>query len=141
MVDINQENSKIVIVSTAIVIFMDGVGNAILIYEMLVSVCLYVCLCVCYAELSAFLTLFDYHWNQLIAYNFTQLWLIQQLLCQYQHFGYQTACTQAVNTGDTFTHFYTLLHTLSCNFHAISAKEVLSLLSLYFTLCRLAIYS
>ena len=59
MVDINQENSKIVIVSTAIVIFMGGVGNAILIYEMLVSVCLYVCLCVCYADLSAFLTLFD----------------------------------------------------------------------------------
>ena len=57
MVDINQENSKIVIVNTAIVIFMGGFGNAILIYEMLVSVCLSVCLCVCYADLSAFLTL------------------------------------------------------------------------------------
>ena len=57
--------------------------------------------------------------------NFTRFRLLQPFLGQYQHVGYQNACTWPKRFNrDTFTHFHTLLHTISRNFtqfHAISA--------------------
>ena len=55
------------------------------------------------------------------SHSFTQFWLFQPFLVQFQHAGYQNACTWAKKVnGKIFMHFHTLLHTLSCNFHVIS---------------------
>ena len=52
--------------------------------------------------------------------NFTQFGLFQQFLGQFQHVGYQKACTRAEKfIGDTFTIFNACIHAFSHKFHAI----------------------
>ena len=58
-----------------------------------------------------------------VSHNFTQFWLFKPFLGQFQHFGYQNACTQAEKfNGDTFMHFQALPHAISRNFHSISCN-------------------
>merc|ERR1712081_108695 len=53
---------------------------------------------------------------------FMQFLLFQPFLGQFQHVGYQNACTQAEKfICDTFTKFLARVHTISRNFHAIWA--------------------
>ena len=55
--------------------------------------------------------------------NFTQFWLFQPFLGQFQHVEYQNTCTRADKfNGDTFTHFHALPHAISRNFHTISCN-------------------
>ena len=52
---------------------------------------------------------------------FNQFGLIQQFLGQFQHVGYQKACTRAEKSiSETFTQFHARLHAISCNFTQIS---------------------
>ena len=51
---------------------------------------------------------------------FTQFWLFQPFLGQFQHVGYQNACTRAEKfIGNTFKKFHARVHAISRNFHAI----------------------
>ena len=51
---------------------------------------------------------------------FTQFWLFQPFLGQFQHVGYQKACTRAKKfIGNTFKKFHARVHAISRNFHAI----------------------
>ena len=48
---------------------------------------------------------------------FTQFWLFQPFLGQFQHVGYQNACTRAEKfIGNTFTQFHTPLHAIFTQF-------------------------
>ena len=52
-----------------------------------------------------------------------QFQVFQPFLGQFQHVGYQNACTLAEKfNGDTFTHFHALPHAISRNFHTISCN-------------------
>ena len=52
---------------------------------------------------------------------FMQFWLFQPFLGQFQHVGYQNACTPAEKfNGNIFTHIHTLPHAILCNFYAVS---------------------
>ena len=47
---------------------------------------------------------------------FTQFWLFQPFLGQFQHVGYQKACTQAKKfIGNTFNKFHSRVHAISRN--------------------------
>ena len=53
---------------------------------------------------------------------FTHLGLFWSILGQFHHIGHQKACAQAGKfNGDTLTHFYSLLRTLSNTFHTLWA--------------------
>ena len=57
-----------------------------------------------------------------ISRNFTQFGLFQPFLGQFQHVGYQNACTRAEKfIGNTFQKFHARVHAISRNFHAILA--------------------
>ena len=57
-----------------------------------------------------------------ISCNFHTILAIQPFLGQYQHVGYQNACTQAEKCiGNTFKKFHARVHAISRNFHAIWA--------------------
>ena len=49
--------------------------------------------------------------------NFKQFGLFEPFLGQFQHVGYQNACTRAEKfIGDTFTQFHARVHAISHNF-------------------------
>ena len=52
---------------------------------------------------------------------FTQFWLFQPFLGQFQHVGYQNACTRAEKfIGNTFKKFHAHVHAISRNFTQFS---------------------
>ena len=56
-----------------------------------------------------------------ISRNFTQFGLFPPFLGQFQHVGYQNACTRAEKfIGNTFKKFHARVHAISRNFHIIS---------------------
>ena len=53
--------------------------------------------------------------------NFMQFWLFKPFLGQFQHVGYQNACTRAEKfIGNTFKKFHARVHAISCNFTQFS---------------------
>ena len=53
----------------------------------------------------------------------TQFLLFQPFLGQFQHVGYQKACTRAEKfNDDIFTHFHALPHAISRNFHTMFTR-------------------